>query len=109
VVKRVYKEELKLASGELRTRLKGMKGLLSRAAGNLNGYEYSRLEASLDISNRLKVVFDLHKSLEALYKERSASAESVLLLLKDWCTNAEESGIEALEEFAARLKGYTLA
>ena len=109
VVKRVYKEELKLARGELRTQLKGMKGLLSRAAGNLNGYEYSRLEASLDISNRLKVVFDLHKSLEALYKERSASAESVLLLLKDWCANAEESGIEALEEFAARLKGYTLA
>jgi stearoyl-CoA desaturase (delta-9 desaturase) len=109
VVKRVYKEELQVARGELRTQLKDLKGLLSRAAGNLNGYEYTRLEAALDISNRLKVVFDLHKALEALYKERSANAESVLRLLKEWCVNAEESGIEALEEFAKLLKGYTVA
>jgi stearoyl-CoA desaturase (delta-9 desaturase) len=109
VVKRVYKEELQVARGEFRTQLKDMRGLLSRAAGNLNGYEYARLEAALDISNRLKVVFDLHKALEALYKERSASAEPVLRLLKEWCVNAEESGIEALEEFAKLLKGYTVA
>ncbi len=109
VVKRVYKEELETARGELRTKLKGMSGLFSRAAGSLNVHECARLDTALDTSNRLKVVFDLHKALEALYKQRNSSTESVVHLLKEWCVKAEESGIEALEEFAKLMKGYAVA
>jgi stearoyl-CoA desaturase (delta-9 desaturase) len=29
--------------------------------------------------------------------------------LKQWCREAEESGIRSLQEFASRIKGYRLA
>ena len=50
----------------------------------------------------------MSKTWEALYKERSANAESVLRLLKEWCVNAEESGIEALEEEIDEVQTYDM-
>ncbi|KFN50601.1 DesA family fatty acid desaturase [Arenimonas composti] len=45
----------------------------------------------------------------AIYELRSAAAEAKLEALRAWCAEAEASGIRALEEFSARLKGYSMA
>lgn len=37
------------------------------------------------------------------------NGEAMLESLKQWCREAEQSGIHALQEFAARIKGYRLA
>ena len=39
---------------------------------------------------------------------RSQTATDTLHHLQDWCHEAEASGIRALQEFSARLKGYSL-
>ena len=44
----------------------------------------------------------------AIYELRSAEAEAKLDALRAWCAEAEASGIRTLEEFSARLKGYSM-
>ena len=34
--------------------------------------------------------------------------EKLLQALQEWCQQAEATGVQALEEFAQRLKGYSL-
>ena len=34
------------------------------------------------------------------------SNEALVRQLREWCSRAEASGIEALQEFSARLRGY---
>jgi stearoyl-CoA desaturase (delta-9 desaturase) len=39
---------------------------------------------------------------------RSQNAADTLHALQAWCHDAEASGIRALQDFSARLKGYSL-
>ena len=41
--------------------------------------------------------------------DRSHDAQATLAKLHAWCNEAEASGIQALQAFSARLKGYALA
>ena len=53
------------------------------------------------------VVCDFRSRLVALMEQRGA--EQALKGLQQWICEAEQSGIRALQDFARRLKGYTLA
>jgi stearoyl-CoA desaturase (delta-9 desaturase) len=44
----------------------------------------------------------------AIYELRSAEAEAKMDALRAWCAEAEASGVRTLEEFSARLKGYSM-
>ena len=44
----------------------------------------------------------------AIYEIKSAQAETKLEALRAWCADAEASGIAALQQYSARLKGYAL-
>ena len=44
----------------------------------------------------------------ALLEARSHNAAESLAHLQAWCREAEASGIRALQEYSARLKGYSL-
>ena len=46
--------------------------------------------------------------LAALLESRSHDAAESLANLQAWCREAEASGIRALQDYAARLKGYSL-
>ena len=46
--------------------------------------------------------------LAAVLETRSQNASETLHALQAWCHEAEASGIRALQEFSARLKGYSL-
>ena len=50
----------------------------------------------------------LSARLAAVLEERGNDASATLQRLQDWCREAEATGIEALERFAARLRGYVL-
>jgi len=55
----------------------------------------------------MATVMDYRRRLHELMESRNGDA--MLEGLKQWCREAEESGIRALGDFAARLKGYKLA
>jgi stearoyl-CoA desaturase (delta-9 desaturase) len=55
----------------------------------------------------LKTVCEFRTRLAELMEQRGA--DQALKGLQQWIVEAEQSGIRALQEFAQRLKGYSLA
>ncbi len=109
VVKRVHREELRNAGGEARGKLRPLGRLMLRADERLNDHERGALREALTLNERLEEVYRFRQRLQAIYEARSASRESLLDLLQEWCQQAERTGIEALQDFAQTLRGYTLA
>jgi len=57
---------------------------------------------------RIRTLVEYRVRLAALLEGRGHDAAERLRHLQAWCHEAEESGIAALQAYAARLKGYTL-
>ncbi|MCK7593590.1 DesA family fatty acid desaturase [Pseudomarimonas salicorniae] len=57
---------------------------------------------------RLADVYEYRARLRAVYERSGQGAEAMLESLRQWCAEAEASGNRALQQFAARLKGYAL-
>jgi stearoyl-CoA desaturase (delta-9 desaturase) len=75
---------------------------------NLDSAGRDRLQALLDGNQTLRKVHDLREQLVQIWQEANVSNERLVKELHDWCVAAESSGIQALEEFSARLRGYRL-
>ncbi|MGI9298108.1 MAG: DesA/ISL3 alpha bundle tail domain-containing protein, partial [Gammaproteobacteria bacterium] len=82
--------------------LHGMEGRLSQGDKNA-------IQAVLEDSRVLQKVGRMRRELVMLWEDRSLSAEQMLSRLREWCANAEKSGIAALENFARDLRGYRVA
>jgi stearoyl-CoA desaturase (delta-9 desaturase) len=92
----------------------GVKALprkLRKALGNggrwLDAASRERMDAFTQNRPQLRIVCDFRARLAALTEGRNGDA--LLDSLKQWCHEAEATGIRTLAEFAARLKGYKLA
>ena len=59
-------------------------------------------------SQSLKVIYEKRLALQQIWGRTSANGHEMLQALKDWCQQAEESGIKALQEFADILRTYSL-
>jgi stearoyl-CoA desaturase (delta-9 desaturase) len=57
---------------------------------------------------RIRALIEHRARLSAVLEARSQNAAETLHALQAWCHEAEASGIRALQEFSARLKGYSL-
>ena len=57
---------------------------------------------------RIRTLIDYRARLSAVLEARSQNAAEALHNLQDWCREAEASGIRVLQDYAARLKGYSL-
>ncbi len=57
---------------------------------------------------RIRALVEHRARLSALLEARSHDAAERLKALQAWCAEAEASGIRALQEYSARLKGYAL-
>ena len=68
-----------------------------------------QLQAWVAQRPRIRALIEHRARLSAVLEARSQSATETLHALQAWCHEAEASGIRALQEFSARLKGYSLA
>jgi stearoyl-CoA desaturase (delta-9 desaturase) len=57
----------------------------------------------------LRTVWEFRQRLRELYERRGHTPEAMVKALQEWCRDAEATGIRALQQFAARLKGYRLS
>jgi stearoyl-CoA desaturase (delta-9 desaturase) len=108
VLGKVYEEELNRADDVKRPLLRRVKWLMVREESLLSLDARERLEAALTQNHALQTVYQYKHRLQAIWQERSASHERLLQSLQDWCREAEESGIRALQEFAQTLPTYSL-
>ncbi|MEE8281870.1 MAG: transposase, partial [Gammaproteobacteria bacterium] len=67
-----------------------------------------RLAALLADHQTIRVVHEYRERLTELWEQANVSNEHLVTQLKEWCAMAEASGIQVLEDFATRLRGYAL-
>jgi stearoyl-CoA desaturase (delta-9 desaturase) len=108
VIVPAYKAE-KQGACAMRTKLlAGTRRLMIRERGLLNAVEQRRLRLALARSQALDTVYGFRMKLEKLWENNAQSNDTLLQHFKDWCHEAEQSGIASLQEFAAHLRSYTL-
>jgi len=65
-----------------------------------------RLSDLLDNNQTMQKVYELRERLTQIWEQANVSNDQLVEQLKQWCADAEASGIKSLEEFSARLRGY---
>ncbi len=66
----------------------------------------ARLTRLLDDNAALRTVHEFRQQLLALWEQANVSNDRLVAQLREWCNQAEASGIEALHDFSANLRGY---
>ena len=86
--------------------LDAVKHWLQRDARELPEKERAALEQALHYSKVLDTIYSMRQDLATLWSRSTASKEQLVQQLEDWCRRAEESGINALQEFSRKLRCY---
>ena len=93
--------------------LKALPRSLRKALGNggrwLDEHSRERLHAIVKERPLLATVCEFRARLAGVLERGNSGAEAMMASLQEWCHEAEATGIRTLQEFAARLRGYSLA
>ncbi len=108
VVRPVLKEEKQSLKADKSARQLFQRAgrLLRREDSLLSEKSKSRLQALLDSREQLKLVYQYKQSLQNIWLKTASSQKELVEALQQWCQQAEESGLDALHQFAQQLKGY---
>ncbi len=103
------RDEARIAGAKLRAMLprKLEKGLVDDGRW-LKPDAREQLQQWVDQRPRIRTLVEYRARLAAVLESRSQSANDTLQQLQAWCREAEASGIEALQAFSLRMKGYSL-
>ena len=99
--------------GQAGVRMKALPRKLRKGLANggrwLDAGSRRELDAVVRERPLLATVCEFRSRLAGLLDRNGRNAEAMMESLKDWCHEAEATGIRTLSEFASRLKGYQLA
>jgi len=109
VLKPALREEAAAAGAKLRALLprKLRKGLADDGRW-LKPDARAQLQAWIASRPRIRTLVEYRARLVEVLENRSHDASERLKRLQAWCAEAEASGVRALQEYSARLKGYAL-
>ncbi|MFK2902688.1 fatty acid desaturase [Dyella ginsengisoli] len=107
VIVPTLREEAQHAGESIKAMPRRVRRALADGGRWLDGEGHDKLQAVLAKRPTLRTVVDFRARLVALMEQRGA--EQTLKGLQQWIAEAEQSGIRSLQDFAARLKGYTVA
>ncbi|MCL4154262.1 UNVERIFIED_CONTAM: hypothetical protein GTU68_049037 [Idotea baltica] len=108
VMKPVHANALKSIDKSKRKPLKSIAGDLLKGQAMLDESARTRVAAAMAESDALKTVYEYQDKLQAIWRAAGANQETLKQALQEWCLQAEETGIECLQDFADRLRGYGL-
>ena len=101
VEKRQHKE-----NAASRRMLRGASRLLRRQEKLLNPKAKGRLTQVLEAYDQLRLAYDYKQSLQNIWLKTSSSQKELVESLQNWCKQAEQSGLEALQQFAQQIRSY---
>jgi stearoyl-CoA desaturase (delta-9 desaturase) len=104
----VTRAELCRDAAQCRRAVRRSQRLLAREGKRLDANARKHLQQILDQSQTLATVYQFRERLQDIWDHNAPSQEALLRALQDWCRQAESTGIQALEHFAQRLKGFAL-
>ena len=108
VIVPVLKEEIRKGDASYRSMYRKARAWLVRDESRIPEEAKRRLQGLLETNSRLRTVYHYKQRLQAIWGRSTATQEALLQSLQEWCRQAEETGIRALQEFARGLRGYTL-
>ncbi|MGD8525458.1 MAG: fatty acid desaturase [Thioalkalispiraceae bacterium] len=108
VIKPVLKQQRQKVEPAYRKLFRQVGKLLVREDINLDNQKQQNLDAALQQSPVLDVVYQYKQKLKDIWLRTSNDQAGRVQRLQAWCIEAEKSGIESLQEFAHFLRGYTL-
>ena len=108
VIMPVLRQEKRRAGDASRALYRRAKALLYRDEALIGEKERWRLEKITAQSEKLEIIYQYRLRLQEIWSGTSRSSHEMLEALHEWCREAEASGIRALQDFAARLRAYTL-
>lgn len=104
----VLRDELH-ASEQTGSRLfRQIRWLVVREASLMDHAMKQRLDKILTQYHRLRLVYQFRQQLQVVWSRQVESQEQLRQALHDWCQRAEDTGIQALQQFAQRLRGYSV-
>lgn len=108
VVKPILKQEkrVKLEEKSDTKTLNWAGRLLKRQDKLLTETAKSRLQTLLNNHEKLKLVYSYRQSLQNVWQKTACSQKELVEALQKWCKQAEESGLEVLNQFAQQLKSF---
>ena len=108
VVAPAVRREYEAAEGSMRRMLKRGTAVLCREPSLIDDEQQARIDQVTDHSASLKTLYEMRQRLQAIWAKRGGSSDELLAAFKQWCADAEASGEEALREFVAHMKSYTM-
>jgi stearoyl-CoA desaturase (delta-9 desaturase) len=100
VLKPVFRAEIRQAEKPLR--------LVRRDAMLLSENDRKQLRDILDNNSALDNVYQFKLQLQKIWGQQASSHEKRLEALRQWCSQAEASGVEALQDFVSFLRRYSM-
>lgn len=108
VVKPLAEHELRRAGDARRHLWRRAKGVLCREDKWVDERERRDIHAIIESSSVMRTIYEKRLELTALWAKRGGSGEELLNAFRQWCNEAEASGIQALRDFALYLKSHTV-
>lgn len=108
VVAPLVKQEYERADKATRGLFKKGKKTLCREASLVDDAGKHRIAALIGHSPELKQIYELRLSLQEVWAKRASDADELLNALRQWCVDAEATGIQALRDFVEELKSYSI-
>lgn len=108
VIQPLVQQELAKVDDSVRHLFRRGKRLLGRETSLLEPRQEARIESMLAHSQALTVIYEKRLALQQIWGRTSANGHDMVNALRDWCSQAEASGIKALQDFAATLRTYSL-
>lgn len=110
VMKPVHANTLKSLNKKDRKPLKHVASDLFKGQAMLDETARERVTAAIAKTNSdaLQTVYEYQDKLQAIWQAAGANQEALKQALQEWCRQAEETGIDCLQDFADRLRGYRL-
>ncbi|MGE0624717.1 MAG: fatty acid desaturase [Pseudomonadales bacterium] len=104
VVKPLVKQELDASARVIRK----ARRVLTREDSLVDDAGQTRIDELTRQSPNLKTIYEYRQRLQAVWAKRGGNAEDMLAALKQWCLDAEATGIQALKDFVAELRTYAI-
>ncbi len=86
--------------------LRGASRLLRRQEKLLNPKAKNRLAQVLEAYEQLRLAYDYKQSLQNIWLKTASSQKELVESLQNWCKQAEQSGLETLQQFAQQIRSY---
>ena len=108
VTKPLLKQQLRNSKRAYRKLLRRAGKLLTREDIVLDNAKRQELDNALSQNRTLQTVYQFKQQLKEIWIKTTNDQARRVQKLQAWCSEAEKSGIQVLQEFSLYLRGYTL-